>query len=98
MSTFEHSAQLANDMSANLLFSEEFSDVTINVCGENIPVHKMILASRSKYFYGLLAGHFKESNDKLVTLNDIESLAAFKVILTYIYTGKVNFDGLSDQI
>lgn len=48
----------------------------------------MILAARSEYFRALLFGGLNETNKKEITLK--VHLEAFKIILKYIYTGKIN--------
>lgn len=50
--------------------------------------HKVILAARSEYFRALLYGGLSETNQKEITLKVPRE--AFKIILKYIYTGKIN--------
>lgn len=54
----------------------------------NFVGHKVILAARSEYFRALLYGGLSETNKKEVTLKVPRE--AFKIILKYIYTGKIN--------
>lgn len=50
--------------------------------------HKVILAARAEYFRAMLYGGLSESTKNEITLNVNKD--AFKVILRYIYTGKIN--------
>jgi BTB/POZ domain-containing protein 9 len=50
--------------------------------------HKVILAARSEYFRAMLYGGLSESNKNEITLNIQKD--AFKILLKYIYTGKIN--------
>lgn len=50
--------------------------------------HKVILAARAEYFRAMLYGGMSESTKSEITLN--VNREAFKLILKYIYTGKIN--------
>ena len=58
------------------------------VDGQRFRAHRVILAARSDYFRALLYGGMKESQLSEIELMDT-SLAAFKHLLRYIYTGQV---------
>jgi hypothetical protein len=45
----DHSGQMSGQYS-KMLFSEEFSDLTLIVEGNRFPAHRVILAARSDYF------------------------------------------------
>lgn len=90
---------LGNDLEWLLMFETEdlkteFSDVTINIATNEATspsvffAHKAILAARSPVFSKMFAHDLQERATNSVTLSDI-SPAAFKELLTYIYTGKV---------
>mmetsp|Transcript_61816 Transcript_61816/g.180671 ORF Transcript_61816/g.180671 Transcript_61816/m.180671 type:complete len:725 (-) Transcript_61816:69-2243(-) len=70
------------------------ADVTLAVgqgdsC-RSFPAHRAVLCARSDYFRALLAGGFRESagDCRVVTLPDLDS-AAFELVLSYIYTGRL---------
>ncbi|XP_065322235.1 BTB/POZ domain-containing protein 9-like isoform X3 [Gordionus sp. m RMFG-2023] len=71
--------------------NEEYSDVVFIVDGKRFHAHKFILASKSEYFRALLYGGMKKS---LPDCNELELKdapnQAFKTLLKYIYTGKMN--------
>lgn len=50
--------------------------------------HKVILAARSEYFRAMLFGGLSESTKNEITMK--VNAAAFKILLKYIYTGKIN--------
>ncbi|XP_055339513.1 BTB/POZ domain-containing protein 9-like [Paramacrobiotus metropolitanus] len=75
----------------------EFSDLTLVVDGTKIPVHRVILASRSDYFRALLFNGMRETNAEEITLHDTD-LQSFKVLLEYIYTGSMNLTRLKVEI
>ena len=69
-------------------YADEYSDVALVVDGQRFRAHRVILAARSDYFRALLYGGMKESQLSEIELKDT-SLAAFKHLLRYIYTGQV---------
>ena len=70
-----------------LFENDSYSDITLNIEGTHIQAHKVILATRSSYFYSLFYGGFKGSNSEAVDLSSETPLDAFRIILRYIYTG-----------
>ncbi|XP_018352153.1 PREDICTED: RCC1 and BTB domain-containing protein 1-like [Trachymyrmex septentrionalis] len=73
------------------------SDLTIQVKGQPIYVHKSILKMRSLYFKNMF--EFNESeNRKRVIKYDDHSYQAYKDFFKFLYTGWVFFDNLSDMI
>jgi BTB/POZ domain-containing protein 9 len=58
---------------------------------EHIYAHRIILAARSEYFRALLFGGLRESQNDNHTIEIKECKAdAFKILLNYIYTGRIN--------
>ena len=66
--------------------SPESSDVVFAVAGEDIPAHKVILATRLPYFKVLFASGMRESGTNRVVVDDIDALT-FKAVLKFIYCG-----------
>ncbi|XP_018494802.1 BTB/POZ domain-containing protein 9 [Galendromus occidentalis] len=94
-SEVEHSNHLSECI-GSLLFSAEYSDVTLIVEGESLPAHKIILASSCDYFRALLFGGMRESSQREVVLQDVP-LKAFKLLLGYIYTGHLTLGGMKED-
>ena len=80
-----------SSLSSDLWINKEFTDVVLDVGGEKIPAHKLILATKSPYFRALLYGEMREASQEEVTLLDIP-LAPFKRVLEYAYTGKLEIE------
>ncbi|XP_002132357.2 BTB/POZ domain-containing protein 9-like [Drosophila pseudoobscura] len=72
---------------ASLCMNEPYSDVEFLVEDQRLPGHRLVLATRSEYFRALLYGGLAESNQREVPLE--VPLEAFKVILGYLYSGKM---------
>lgn len=82
-----YQSSLSNDLWKN----KEFTDVVLDVDGEKIPAHKLILATKSPYFRALLYGEMREASQEEVTLPNIP-LTPFKRVLEYAYTGKLEIE------
>lgn len=68
-----------------------FADVTFVVEGEEIHLHRAILATRCEYFAGMFQAAFAEGARAIIPLPDID-LDVFRAIVGYIY-----FDALPDE-
>lgn len=77
---------------ASLCMSSDYSDVTICVENECLPVHKVVIVSYD-YFRILLCGKLAESTQSVIKL-DVD-VAPFKAILRYIYFGYLSLVDLS---
>ena len=89
----QHTDSLLKDI-GDLYSNEDHSDIVLNLGGECIPAHRIILASRSEYFAALLYGGLKEATQKEITLSVDTPLFAFRSILQYFYTGYMSFEDL----
>ena len=89
--------QLLSEDIGKLFGNDSCSDITLNVEGTLIKGHKLILATRSKYFYSLFYGSLKQSNSEIVDLSSDTPLDAFRIILHYIYTGRINCEAQSND-
>ncbi|XP_040579007.1 LOW QUALITY PROTEIN: BTB/POZ domain-containing protein 9 [Lepeophtheirus salmonis] len=94
-SEIQHTQFVAEDV-GSLYLSEEYSDVTLIVDGQRFPGHKVLLASRSKYFKAMLYGGMRESHSEEIELKDTP-VGAFKYLLCYVYTGNLSLGHLSDD-
>ncbi|CAI2353213.1 unnamed protein product [Caenorhabditis sp. 36 PRJEB53466] len=81
-----------------LFTSAEHSDVTLVFDdGSEIAAHRLILAVRSSFFRAMLFNGFQESHQPKVNLKDTNS-TAFRAILQYMYTSKIDFTGVELDI
>lgn len=53
--------------------------------GVKIPAHKVILASSSLFFLTMFNTNFKEKNDKIIAIQDIDS-NILEIVIKYMYT------------
>ncbi|XP_054707210.1 speckle-type POZ protein-like [Uloborus diversus] len=70
------------------LDSGKLSDVVLRVGEEKIPAHKVILSTHSGVFRAMFESNFKENQDNVVDLIDMD-LTVAKAMLLYIYTREV---------
>lgn len=70
----------------------KFCDVTFEVKGRKIPVHKNILAVSSVYFKKLFTGKFIESTSTTIPLESPMQAESFEKLLEFIYTKTTNLD------
>ena len=96
LSDVDHIPSLSSHIGA-LFLNDEYSDVSLVVDGQRFRAHRVILAARSEYFRALLYGGMKESQLSEIELMDT-SLAAFKHLLRYIYTGQMRLGNLKDDL
>ncbi|XP_076648844.1 RCC1 and BTB domain-containing protein 1-like isoform X2 [Halictus rubicundus] len=82
--------QLGVNLRSNTFSSTpDTSDLTIEVQGKPIYVHKAILKIRSEYFEGMFQGDWKENNDSVLQERNF-SYAAYRAFLKFLYTGKLD--------
>mmetsp|Transcript_18382 Transcript_18382/g.27570 ORF Transcript_18382/g.27570 Transcript_18382/m.27570 type:complete len:397 (+) Transcript_18382:140-1330(+) len=73
----------------NLLFSDNFSDVTFKCSdGVSVPAHKAILAASSDYFKAAFRGPWAENNENGVW-ETTHSSKLMRSVLTILYTGTI---------
>lgn len=92
----EHMNSLSDDIGA-LYLSDDYSDVTLIVCGQRFNGHKVILAARSQYFRALLFGGLKESSQQEIELQGA-TRPAFEMLLKYIYTGQMSLADSKEEV
>ncbi|CAF1083912.1 unnamed protein product [Rotaria sordida] len=85
-----HTSALSGDF-GNLFNQSDYSDIELLVESEHFYAHRIILAARSEYFRALLYGGLRESqcDNHIIEIKECQS-AAFKILLQYIYTGRIN--------
>ena len=89
-----HKDELCEGFSG-LFESMQYSDVIINVPGQQFTAHKAILAARSPVFAAMLKPSSKEYLTGIVDVVDIEA-NVFKELLRYIYTGQVPLEKMDE--
>ncbi|XP_050425985.1 BTB/POZ domain-containing protein 9-like [Adelges cooleyi] len=92
----DHSYFMVSDQS-NLRLNDGYTDVFLVVDGERLPAHRSVLASRSDYFRALLYNGLKETDDSEVKISEV-SVTSFKILLQYIYTGRMNLSMLENDV
>lgn len=93
-SIIDHSKLILKRLES-LYLNEKFSDIILILKdAEQIPAHKVILASSSDYFRALLFGGLQESKSDKINLN-CENINLFKLLLRYVYTGQISLNDLS---
>ncbi|KAI4476055.1 hypothetical protein M0804_013911 [Polistes exclamans] len=88
-----------NDENLTMLFNlqnmyedEKFTDLIINVEGEEFSAHKALLIG-NPVFASVLQNDMRESNENIIYIKEMDP-AVFQIILRYLYlgdTGKINF-------
>jgi len=69
-----------------LLESKLFADLTLKVGDEHIRVHSLILAARSPVFSAMFSAGMRESQEKEVTISDLD-VEAVRELISFFYTG-----------
>ncbi|RIB22082.1 BTB/POZ protein [Gigaspora rosea] len=82
----------SNDF-AQLLETEYDYNVVVNVENQHFNLHSLILYQRSSFFRKELSTVTKKNNIIEITLTNT-SIESFKILIKYIYTGKITFEGV----
>lgn len=80
-----------------LLLNEQFNDVTFVIGREKFAAHRQILSTQSSVFKSMFEHDMLEKTSGVVKITDVES-NTFKLLLRYIYYGKVNASDLEDWL
>ncbi|XP_063230023.1 BTB/POZ domain-containing protein 9 [Bacillus rossius redtenbacheri] len=92
-----HHIKFLSEHIGALYLNDEYSDVVLKIEGQPFHGHKAILAARSEYFRALLFGGMRESQQSEIELKGT-TLAAFKCLLKYIYTGHMSLTSLKEDV
>jgi len=80
-----------------LLHGAKYTDCVFHVCEEQVKCHKLILSSASPVFEAMFFGPMQNNEpEPEIEIHDISS-AIFKVLVEYIYTGVVDYNGLASR-
>ena len=69
--------------------SEKLCDVVLDVEGQRVPAHRIVLASLSAYFRAMFTGEMAESKQRVVTINGVPG-SALKSLVEYAYTATID--------
>ncbi|CAG9803434.1 unnamed protein product [Chironomus riparius] len=75
----------------------QLCDVKLEVGGEIINAHKVILAASSPYFYAMFNDDMLERNKDIVELHDIEA-QSLKQLIDFAYTGEIDITEENVQV
>lgn len=78
--------------------SKQHTDVTLLVGESRVLVHRVILASQSTYFDRLFYGDMREAQQKEITINGVENLKAFNMLMKYAYSGRMVIKELDVEV
>ena len=67
---------------------QKLCDVVLEVGGEEILAHRLVLAASSQYFASMFAGGMRESRQERVELKEVEA-SAMKLLVEFAYTCKL---------
>jgi hypothetical protein len=81
----------------NLWNTKILSDVTFNCQGKSIKAHTLILASGSPVLAAMFQNDFKEKQERVVDITDIEA-KIFENLLQHIYTGEVALENEVEDV
>lgn len=66
----------------------QLCDVLLKAAGNEIPAHRVVLASSSPYFFAMFTGELSESRQTVVTMREIDS-HALELLVQYVYTAEI---------
>ncbi|XP_023161734.2 kelch-like protein 17 [Drosophila hydei] len=75
----------------------QLCDVRLEVGGDTINAHRVVLASVSPYFYAMFNDDMLERTQGLVRLHDVDS-AALRQLIDYTYTGEITITEQNVQV
>ena len=69
--------------------AEKLCDVVLEVEGETVPAHRVVLASLSAYFNAMFTGEMAESKQRVITINGVD-VSSLKSLIDFAYTAMIN--------
>lgn len=69
--------------------SEQLCDVVLEVEGETVAAHRVVLASLSAYFRAMFTQQMAESKQRLITINGVDPVT-LKSLVEYAYTATID--------
>ena len=69
--------------------SDQLCDVVLEVGGETVSAHRVVLASLSAYFRAMFTQQMAESKQRLITINGVDP-ATLKSLVNYAYTATID--------
>ncbi|KAJ6276571.1 hypothetical protein J3E71DRAFT_187155 [Bipolaris maydis] len=80
---------------ARMFNDTRYSDATVVIYGKNLPIHKSVVCTQSKYLEKAFQDSFVEGSSGVLTFNN-DSEAAYWRVFEYLYTGDYPDDLLHD--
>jgi hypothetical protein len=68
--------------------AEHLCDVVLEVEGDRIPAHRVVLASLSAYFRAMFTGEMAESKKRVITINGVDA-GSLRTLVEYAYTATI---------
>lgn len=68
--------------------AEKLCDVVLEVEGEKVHCHRVVLASLSAYFRAMFTGDMAESKKRVITINGVDA-ASLRTLVDYAYTATI---------
>ena len=66
----------------------QLCDVILKAGANEIPAHRVVLASSSPYFFAMFTSELSESRQMVVTMREIDS-HALELLVEYMYTAEI---------
>ena len=80
----EHPAEAFERMQ-QMREERKLCDVVLDVCGEEVLAHRLVLAASSQYFFSMFAGGMRETRQERVELKEVE-VGAMRLLVDFAYT------------
>ena len=91
----EHPAEAFERMQ-QMREEQKLCDVILEVDGEEILAHRLVLAASSQYFYSMFGGSMRESRQERVEMKEVEA-SAMKLLVEFAYTCKLEITTMNVQ-
>lgn len=79
-----------------LLFSKEFSDVTLQIGCEQLNAHRLVLSVRSPVFRAMLMTNMSENDTGIIQIDDVE-VEVMRECLVFMYTDACSSSTVSTE-
>ena len=67
---------------------QKLCDVVLEVSGEEVLAHRLVLAASSQYFFSMFGGSMRESRQERIELKEVEP-SAMRLLVDFAYTCKI---------
>ena len=91
----EHPAEAFERMQ-QMREEQKLCDVVLEVDGEEILAHRLVLAASSQYFFSMFGGSMRESRQERVELKEVE-VSAMRLLVEFAYTCRLEITTMNVQ-